>query len=88
MGDIAWTTGWSNNATVVLTALLFRPTLALRSSGNPDHTRWRQSTEQRQGDNTMGHVIEAGALRFRHELETIAEMVEDARMHVSFAQGR
>ena len=35
----------------------------------------------------MGHAIEAGALRARHELETIAEMVEDAGMHVSFAHG-
>lgn len=35
----------------------------------------------------MGHAIEAGALRAKHELETIAEMVEDAGMHISFAQG-
>ena len=35
----------------------------------------------------MAQAIESGALRFRHELKRIAEMVEDAPMHISFAQG-
>ena len=36
----------------------------------------------------MAHAIESRDLRFRHELERISEMVEDARMYISFAQGR